>query len=131
MDSRPKWSLFHQVDAQTGYVRSRIVTKTNHSSCGLRRSIPIENTPKDLWPPPHRIDEVIVPVHLPDTRDVREDLRLYYDEIGRPDNHVGSVRAQLERVSLAENTAVLFLSGNGRPFPREKKTISDGGIRTP
>lgn len=81
--------------------------------------------------PPHRIDEVIVPVHLPDTRDVREDLRLYYDEIGRPDNHVGSVRAQLERVSLAENTAVLFLSGNGRPFPREKKTISDGGIRTP
>jgi arylsulfatase A-like enzyme len=80
--------------------------------------------------PPHRIDEVIVPVHLPDTRDVREDLRLYDDEIGRLDNYVGSVRAQLERVSLAENTVVLFFSCNGRPFPRDRKTISDGGFRT-
>lgn len=39
--------------------------------------------------PPHSTDDVIVPPHLPDTPEVREDLRLYYDEIGRLDKYGG------------------------------------------
>ena len=81
--------------------------------------------------PPHRIEDVIVPPHLPDTPDVREDLRLYYDEIGRLDKYVGDVMAKLEKESLTDNTVVLFISDNGRPFPRDKTTLYDGGIRTP
>ncbi|WP_261342957.1 sulfatase family protein [Rosistilla ulvae] len=81
--------------------------------------------------PPHGLDDVIVPPHLPDTRDVREDLRLYYDEIGRLDRYVGKVLAKLESQGVAENTIVLFISDNGRPFPRDKTTLYDGGIRTP
>ncbi|MEM1228530.1 MAG: sulfatase [Planctomycetota bacterium] len=81
--------------------------------------------------PPHRHDDVIVPPHLPDTPDVREDLRLYYDEIGRLDGYVGKVMAKLESQDVADNTLVLFISDNGRPFPRDKTTLYDGGIRTP
>lgn len=81
--------------------------------------------------PPHRTEDVIVPAHLPDTADVREDLRLYYDEIGRLDTYVGKVLAKLEEQGVADNTVVLFISDNGRPFPRDKTSLYDGGIRTP
>ena len=81
--------------------------------------------------PPHRAEDVIVPAHLPDTADVREDLRLYYDEIGRLDSYVGKVVAKLEDQGVADNTLILFISDNGRPFPRDKTTLYDGGIRTP
>lgn len=81
--------------------------------------------------PPHRTEDVIVPPHLPDTADVREDLRLYYDEIGRLDQYVGRVMAKLKEQGVDESTLVLFISDNGRPFPRDKTTLYDGGIRTP
>ncbi|EMI22881.1 heparan N-sulfatase [Rhodopirellula maiorica SM1] len=81
--------------------------------------------------PPHHHDDVIVPPHLPDTRDVREDLRLYYDEIGRLDTYVGKVMKKLDEQNVAKNTVILFISDNGRPFPRDKTTLYDGGIRTP
>ena len=81
--------------------------------------------------PPHRKEEVIVPPHLPDTPEVREDLRLYYDEIGRLDLYVGRVVAELERQGVADNTLILFITDNGRPFPRDKTSLYDGGIRTP
>nr|WP_087149636.1 sulfatase [Mariniblastus fucicola] len=81
--------------------------------------------------PPHKDSEVIVPPHLPDTPDVRKDLRMYYDEIGRLDQYVGKVLAKLEAQGVAQNTVVLFITDNGRPFPRDKTTLYDGGIRTP
>ena len=81
--------------------------------------------------PPHRPEDVIVPAHLPDTPEVREDLRLYYDEIGRLDGYVGKVTATLKRQGVDDHTLVLFISDNGRPFPRDKTTLYDGGIRTP
>ena len=81
--------------------------------------------------PPHQHADVIVPPHLPDTAEVREDLRMYYDEIGRLDQYVGKVVAKLKEQQVSENTVVLFISDNGRPFPRDKTTLYDGGIRTP
>lgn len=81
--------------------------------------------------PPHKHSDVIVPDHLPDTADVREDLRLYYDEIGRLDTYVGRVSQQLKQQGVDDNTMILFISDNGRPFPRDKTTLYDGGIRTP
>ncbi|MFK7768055.1 MAG: sulfatase [Mariniblastus sp.] len=81
--------------------------------------------------PPHKLTDVIVPPHLPDTPNVREDLRLYYDEIGRLDQYVGKVLAKLKTQGVDKNTIVLFISDNGRPFPRDKTTLYDGGIRTP
>lgn len=81
--------------------------------------------------PPHDAAEVIVPPHLPDTSEVREDLRLYYDEIGRLDLYVGRVVDELERQGVADETVILFITDNGRPFPRDKTSLYDGGIRSP
>jgi len=84
-----------------------------------------------IIPNPHHPDEVVVPPYLPDIPDVRKDLALYYDEIARLDDYVGKVLAELEDQNVADNTFVLFISDNGRPFPRDKTTLYDSGIKTP
>lgn len=82
-------------------------------------------------PNPHQPEDVIVPPYLPDTPEVRKELALYYDEITRLDGNVGKVMAELEQQGVADNTLVLFISDNGRPFPRAKTTLYDSGIKTP
>ncbi|MHB1559388.1 MAG: sulfatase family protein [Isosphaeraceae bacterium] len=82
-------------------------------------------------PEPHRPADAVIPPYLPDTPEVRADLALYYDEIGRLDHHVGEVLAELDRQGVVGETLVLFLSDNGRPFPRCKTTLYDSGIATP
>ncbi|QDV37502.1 sulfatase family protein [Tautonia plasticadhaerens] len=82
-------------------------------------------------PEPHSPEAMVVPPYLPDTPEVRRDLALYCDEISRLDHHVGQVLDELDRQGVADETLVLFLSDNGRPFPRCKTTVYDSGIRTP
>ena len=82
-------------------------------------------------PNPHKPSDVIVPAHLPDTPEVRKELALYYDEITRLDSNIGKVLLELERQGVADNTLILFISDNGRPFPGAKTTMYDFGIRTP
>ena len=86
---------------------------------------------ENVIPHPHRPEDVVVPPYLPDVPETRKELALYYDEISRLDRFVGEVLAKLERQGEAENTLVLFFSDNGRPFPRDKTTLYDGGIKTP
>lgn len=127
----------------------KMVTEKNESGCA--EWIPtLQARPKDkpffLWlaaldphrdyetnaiPIPHKPAEVIVPAYLPDAPDTRRDLALYYDEITRLDGFVGQVVAELEKQGIAENTFIVFLSDNGRPFPRCKTTMYDSGIKTP
>jgi len=85
----------------------------------------------DTIPEPHTPDDIVVPPYLPDLPEVREDLADYYDEITRLDGVVGNVVKELERQNLTDNTVIVFLSDNGRPFPRCKTTIYDSGIKTP
>lgn len=80
---------------------------------------------------PTRPKDVLVPPYFPDTEEVRKDLALYYDEIIRLDRFVGDVMDELKAQKVDENTLVLFISDNGRPFPRDKTTLFDSGIRTP
>ncbi len=82
-------------------------------------------------PKPHLPQDVTVPPFLPDTPEVRADLALYYDEIARLDGYVGQVLDELDRQGVADNTVVLFIADNGRPFPRCKTTVYDSGIHTP
>lgn len=86
---------------------------------------------KGILDKPHGPDDVTVPPFWPDTPEVRDDLAMYYDEITRFDDYVGKVLAELERQGVAENTFCLFISDNGRPFPRCKTTVYDSGVRTP
>ncbi|HEX7901922.1 MAG TPA: sulfatase [Planctomycetota bacterium] len=73
-----------------------------------------------------KAEDVVIPPFLPETPEVRKDFAAYYDEIERLDRYVGDVLKE-----LPENTLVLFLSDNGRPFPRCKTTLYESGIRTP
>lgn len=80
---------------------------------------------------PHLQHDAEVPPYLPNVQAVRLDLALYYDEIARLDEHVGRVLDYLAAHGLDRNALVLFISDNGRPFPRCKTTLYDSGIRTP
>ncbi len=80
---------------------------------------------------PSRADEIKVAPYHPDTPAVRADYQLYYDEITRLDRYVGLVLDELDAQGVADNTMVLFISDNGRPFPRDKTTLYDSGIKTP
>jgi len=80
---------------------------------------------------PHQSSDVRVPPYLPDVAEVREELALYYDEIVRLDNYIGDVLKEIEAQGIEKDTFVLFFSDNGRPFPRDKTTLYDGGIKTP
>ena len=82
-------------------------------------------------PKPHTADDVIIPPFIPDTSEVRKDFGLYYDEISRMDGFIGQVVAELDRQKVADDTLILFITDNGRPFPRCKTTLYDSGIRTP
>ena len=75
-------------------------------------------------------DIQLAPYHA-DTPETRKDYTVYYDEITRLDKYVGQVMAELKKQGVADNTLVLFFSDNGRPFPRDKTTVYDSGIKTP
>ncbi len=75
-------------------------------------------------------DVQLAPYHA-DTPETRKDYTVYYDEITRLDKYVGRVMAELKNQNVANNTLVLFFSDNGRPFPRDKTTVYDSGIKTP
>lgn len=80
---------------------------------------------------PHDPKAVEVPPYLIDNSETRQDLALYYDEIGRMDRNIGQVLQLLEEQGKRSNTVVFFLSDNGKPFTRAKGTLYDAGIRTP
>jgi N-sulfoglucosamine sulfohydrolase len=80
---------------------------------------------------PHDSNAVSVPPYLADTAETRADLARYYDEVARMDASIGRILAALDGRGLERDTLVVFLSDNGAPFPREKGTVYDAGVRTP
>lgn len=82
---------------------------------------PEVNDPKKVHVPPYLVDDEIT----------RKDLAHYYDEITNMDAHIGRMMEELDNRNLLENTLVVFLSDNGKPFPRAKGTCYDSGIHTP
>jgi arylsulfatase A-like enzyme len=78
-----------------------------------------------------RPEEVRVPPYLADTPGTRADLAHYYDEIMRLDFYVGEVIRELRRQDILENTVIVFMADNGRPFPRSKTRLYDDGIKAP
>ncbi|MDN3690412.1 sulfatase family protein [Cyclobacterium jeungdonense] len=79
----------------------------------------------------HTPESVQVPPFLADEMPTKTDLARYYDEISRFDSFIGKVEAELDRQGVLENTLILVLSDNGRPFPRSKTRLIDSGIKSP
>lgn len=76
-------------------------------------------------------DKVTVPPFLFDGPKTRKDLADYYHEVSRSDYYLGELRKELKRQGIEDNTYIIFISDNGRPFPRCKTRLYDSGIRTP
>lgn len=85
----------------------------------------------DLADGPHGPDDADVPPYLVDGQGTRTDLAHYYDEIHRFDANIGKVLAELKTQQVLDNTVIVVMADNGRPFPRCKTWIFDGGIKTP
>lgn len=79
----------------------------------------------------HKPEDVVLPPYLPDHPHIRKELALYYDEIVRFDECVGTVRQALADAGELDNTIIIVMSDNGMPFPRAKTTLYDSGLRTP
>ncbi|MBB3909406.1 sulfatase family protein [Sphingomonas desiccabilis] len=74
---------------------------------------------------------VQIPAHLPDLPAVRQDLAEYYESLSRLDGGVGMILDDLTTTGRADETLVIFLSDNGRPFPGAKTNFYDPGIHLP
>ncbi len=75
--------------------------------------------------------DVKIPPQLLDTPDTRTDLASYYNEISRLDHYLGELQKELERQGIADNTIIVFMADNGRPFSGSKTRVYDTGMRTP
>ena len=76
-------------------------------------------------------DRMVVPPWLVDGPRTREDLASYAHEVSRFDHFVGEVCNELVRQGVFDNTVVMVMADNGRPFPRCKTRLYDSGIKTP
>ncbi|HMJ67423.1 MAG TPA: sulfatase [Cyclobacteriaceae bacterium] len=79
----------------------------------------------------HETSKVIVPPALTDNEETRADLVAYYNEISRLDSYVGLLEKELQDQKIAENTIIIFMSDNGRPFAGSKTRLYDSGVKTP
>ncbi|MCW0485025.1 sulfatase family protein, partial [Gaoshiqia sediminis] len=79
----------------------------------------------------HDPDRLDVPVYFADTPETRRDMASYYNEIARFDFYIGKVRAELEKQEVLDNTLIIVMADNGRPFPRCKTRVYDSGMKTP
>jgi N-sulfoglucosamine sulfohydrolase len=134
--------------AEAAALRQMTATK-NASGCDdwlkVLRARP-DNQPFFLWlaaldphrdyeantiPRPTDPKDVVLPPYIPDVPAVRADYARYYDEIRRLDSFMGLILDELDEEGLGENTCIIFVSDNGRPFPRDKCTVYDSGIKSP
>ena len=79
----------------------------------------------------HKPDELEPPFYLADGMKTKTDLAAYYDEIKRFDHHVGQIVAELKRQKVLDNTIIIVMADNGRPFPHSKTRVNDRGMKTP
>ena len=76
-------------------------------------------------------DDIIVPPYMVDGPKTRQDLADYFSEVSRTDYYSGKLIEELKRQGIENNTYFVYLSDNGRPFPRCKTRLYDSGIKTP
>jgi N-sulfoglucosamine sulfohydrolase len=84
-----------------------------------------------LYGPRHDPATVVVPPFLQDDTATRGDLASYYNEITRFDYFIGLVVAELKAQAILDDTLILVMADNGRPFPRAKTRLHDSGMKTP
>ena len=79
----------------------------------------------------HDPSNIIAPPTLSSDDSTKQDLASYYDEIKRFDFHIGAMEQELREQGVLDNTVIIVMADNGRPFPRDKTRVYDSGMRTP
>ncbi|TKG97309.1 heparan N-sulfatase [Puteibacter caeruleilacunae] len=85
----------------------------------------------EIFLPEYKAKDVIVPPYMVDDEQTREDLVCYYNEVSRFDFYIGEVVKELKKQGVYDNTILIVMADNGRPFPRDKTRLYDSGIKTP
>lgn len=80
---------------------------------------------------PYGLADGALPAGIPDTAIARADLAQYYDEVRRFDRYVGKVVDELASQGVLDNTMIIVVGDNGRPFPRNKTHLFDNGMKVP
>jgi arylsulfatase A-like enzyme len=68
---------------------------------------------------------------MPDWPELRRLAAAYFGEVRHVDAVLANVLQALDELGLAEDTFIVVTSDNGAPFPGNKGTLYDRGIRTP
>ncbi|WP_240676122.1 sulfatase family protein [Botryobacter ruber] len=79
----------------------------------------------------HTPDQVTPPPYMANAAPTRADMAKFYDEVTRFDHFIGKVEEELKKQGVLDNTIILVMGDNGRPFPRAKTRVYDSGMRTP
>ena len=76
-------------------------------------------------------ERVQPPAYYPQDQISKRDWAGYLDAVRLLDEKVGRVLDRLDEDGLADRTVVAFFGDHGRPMPRDKQFLYDGGIRVP
>lgn len=76
-------------------------------------------------------DQIIPPPYLVNAENTRADLAKHFDEVTRLDYFIGQVEEELKKQGVLDNTLIIIMGDNGRPFPRAKTRVYDSGMQTP
>ena len=79
----------------------------------------------------HNSQSLIPPSYLINDSLTRLDLANYFDEIKRFDYSIGEVINTLKKEKIYQNTIIIVMADNGRPFPHSKTRLNDQGVKTP
>lgn len=98
---------------------------------------PHRGRPPDAWSFTEAIEKptdpkgVTLPGYYPSDEISRRDWAGYLDAVRMLDEKVGRVLSRIDEDGLTDRTVVIFFGDHGRPMPRDKQFLYDGGIRVP
>lgn len=92
--------------------------------------LPFHQDAPDL-PPEIDPATIRIPRMLADRPATRKALSRYYREVRRFDEYVGHTVELLRSQNILDNTIIIVMSDNGRPFALSKLMLYDSGIRAP
>lgn len=80
---------------------------------------------------PPETAKALVPPYQVDSPETRQDITKYMGEVQRLDRYIGDVTAELEAQGVLDNTLLIYMTDNGRAFPREKVWLYTAAFKTP
>ena len=76
-------------------------------------------------------EKVVLPPYYPDTKIIRHDMAVHYDNVSKFDQQVGEIINQLKEDNLLDSTIIFIYTDHGDGLPRMKRWLYDSGIKVP